>query len=385
MFFADLCTEVGVTFAPVPFLNGAFVVINVSDPLEPIVFASEGFQALTGYSGMEQKGRKCSFLQGPETDPADIDAIRAIVKARSEGFVKILNYRADGTKFMNVLHLQPLMPTSGALFVRYMIGCQCDASDARGRKKASSPSPESHAGSKLRLRLIESGQSFVPNASPVHINGEHFEGLLYFKTYTSPPDPRVAPYFEGVRRKFEIQLQGRFKRPLVGDVFLNAYLAEPMDLGNVNPGVVKVINSCLRKMTRDAVITMGDRPSIALPVNKSLDRLIVTEPGQPPPAVGVDMFPECPLSILLNENVTYGPGKTYSFSFHSAYLDFEEWTVVNLPGIRSVGLQKFWGDQPLHVALKVLPFSVPPEDIQKCGTYLVDVVVMHSSLPCYSE
>ena len=45
---AAFCAEVGVTFNPVPFLNGAFVVSDVSDPTEPIVFSSEGFQVLTG-------------------------------------------------------------------------------------------------------------------------------------------------------------------------------------------------------------------------------------------------------------------------------------------------------------------------------------------------
>ena len=78
MFFADFCTEVGVTFASVPFLNGSFVIINLSDPLEPIVFLYEGFQKLTGYNGLDMK-EKClnfSFLQSPETGPADVDAIR---------------------------------------------------------------------------------------------------------------------------------------------------------------------------------------------------------------------------------------------------------------------------------------------------------------------
>ena len=336
---------------------------------------------------MEQEGRKCSFLQGPATDPADVEAIRALVRTRTEGFVKILNYRADGTMFMNVLYLAPLMPTSGVLHVRYMIGCQCDTSDRRGRKKLGIfvPSLTTHHESKLRVRHMESGLSFLPNVGPVRINGEHFEGLLFFKTCAYPTDPRVARYFEGRRRTFEIQIQGQFKYPLEGDVYLNAYLANRMELGIGGSAIVNVIVACLRQMSRLAVITTGDRPSIALSLTKSLDRLIETEPGQTPPAVGVDMFPERPSFIKLNEGVSYGPGKTYSFSFSSCHLDFEEWNVVNLPGISSVGLDKFWGDQPLHVALTALPRGVPPEDIQKRGMDLVDVVIMHSYLPCYFE
>ena len=39
-------------------------------PDNPIVFANEAFQKLTGYPRDELLGRNCRFLQCPDTDPA---------------------------------------------------------------------------------------------------------------------------------------------------------------------------------------------------------------------------------------------------------------------------------------------------------------------------
>lgn len=55
----------------------------ITDPLapdNPIVFASSGFFALTGYPPQEVLGRNCRMLQGPETDPAAVDEIRTAVR-----------------------------------------------------------------------------------------------------------------------------------------------------------------------------------------------------------------------------------------------------------------------------------------------------------------
>ena len=36
-------------------------------------------------------GRNCRFLQGHDTDPRDVESIRAIIRSGGEGVVRILN------------------------------------------------------------------------------------------------------------------------------------------------------------------------------------------------------------------------------------------------------------------------------------------------------
>jgi PAS domain-containing protein len=59
----------------------SFVVTDPSLPDNPIVFASQGFLEMTGYRMDQVLGRNCRFLQGPDTDPKKIDAIRKGVAA----------------------------------------------------------------------------------------------------------------------------------------------------------------------------------------------------------------------------------------------------------------------------------------------------------------
>ena len=46
-------------------------------------------------------GRNCRFLQGPNTDPKDTARISAAIKEKKDVSVCILNYKKDGTTFIN--------------------------------------------------------------------------------------------------------------------------------------------------------------------------------------------------------------------------------------------------------------------------------------------
>ncbi|MGF1562089.1 MAG: PAS domain-containing protein [Geminicoccaceae bacterium] len=93
-----------------------------SRPDNPMVYVSEEFEAQTGYSAAEAVGRNCRFLQGPETNPHAVEAIRHGLKAQTVFSIDILNYRKDGTPFMNRLRIRPVFDESGTL--RYFVGAQ---------------------------------------------------------------------------------------------------------------------------------------------------------------------------------------------------------------------------------------------------------------------
>jgi PAS domain S-box-containing protein len=84
-------------------------------PDNPMIFVSDEFEAQTGYSSDEAIGRNCRFLQGPETNPHAIEAIRQGLKAETRFIIDILNYRKDGTPFVNRLRIRPIYDADGRL------------------------------------------------------------------------------------------------------------------------------------------------------------------------------------------------------------------------------------------------------------------------------
>ena len=94
---------------------------------DPIVFCNEAFQRLTGYEASEIVGRNCRFLQGADTDPAQVGKIREAVRTETVVVVELLNYRKDGSTFWNTLHLGPIYDQNGKL--KYFFGSQWDVTD----------------------------------------------------------------------------------------------------------------------------------------------------------------------------------------------------------------------------------------------------------------
>ena len=69
------------------------LITDPNKPDNPVVFANEAFIRLTGYSRAEIIGHNCRFLQGPETDPADIARLRDAIRRRAQIEMEIINHR----------------------------------------------------------------------------------------------------------------------------------------------------------------------------------------------------------------------------------------------------------------------------------------------------
>lgn len=89
------------------------VITNPALPDNPMIFISDEFQTQTGYSPQDALGRNCRFLQGPDTDPKAVEAIRRALKRHSAITIDILNYKKDGTRFWNRLRIRPLYGDDG--------------------------------------------------------------------------------------------------------------------------------------------------------------------------------------------------------------------------------------------------------------------------------
>lgn len=107
-------------------LAEVFCLTDPSRPDNPIVFASEEFSRTTQYGMGYSIGRNCRFLQGPRTDPNSPRRLAEACKSGVEQSEVFVNYRRDGSPFLNLLMIAPLMDSKGT--VRYFIGAQVDVS-----------------------------------------------------------------------------------------------------------------------------------------------------------------------------------------------------------------------------------------------------------------
>ena len=102
----------------------------VTDPRRddnPIVWVNGAFLALTGYGRDELYGHNCRRLQGPLTDRATLDALRAAVAQGRSFECELLNYRKDGTPFWNGMTVNPVRDTEGAIL--YFFSAQADMTE----------------------------------------------------------------------------------------------------------------------------------------------------------------------------------------------------------------------------------------------------------------
>jgi len=64
-------------------------------------------------------GRNCRFLQGPQTDKAEVQRMHDAITADPPQpiTVRLLNYRIDGQPFWNNLHVAPIRSASGEVCI----------------------------------------------------------------------------------------------------------------------------------------------------------------------------------------------------------------------------------------------------------------------------
>nr|AML77445.1 putative LOV domain-containing protein [Portulaca pilosa] len=103
-----------------------FVVSDATKSDYPILYASEGFFKMTGYTSREVIGRNCRFLQGADTDPQELEKIRESLQKGTNYCGRLLNYKKDGTPFWNLLTIAPIKDETGK--VLKFIGMQVEVS-----------------------------------------------------------------------------------------------------------------------------------------------------------------------------------------------------------------------------------------------------------------
>ncbi|KAF8632033.1 hypothetical protein AX14_010867, partial [Amanita brunnescens Koide BX004] len=122
-------------------LTCAFVVVDVRRHDHPVVYCSPSFCRLTGYAAAEVLGRNCRFLQSPDgqvqrgeprryTSAEAVAYLRKHLVADKECQTRIVNYRRDGSAFVNLVTVIPVTGGSeGEGEVVYHVGFQVDLTE----------------------------------------------------------------------------------------------------------------------------------------------------------------------------------------------------------------------------------------------------------------
>lgn len=247
--------------------------IIITDPMQednPIIFASPGFERMTGYSPDEVLGRNCRFLQGEGTDPAAIEKLRQSIQSRRPTTVELLNYRKDGTPFWNELSLSPVFSPDGRL--THFVGVQTDVTDRRNLEEEFRQSQRMEAIGHLAggvahdfnnlLAIIIGYSSMLADLMPEDSPGAEFveeiikagdrsmsltRQLLAFSR-KQVISPKVLDLNEVVRNT------EKMLRRLIGeDVVLETRLQEDLMSVKADPGQIEQILMNLSVNARDAM------------------------------------------------------------------------------------------------------------------------------------
>ncbi len=123
-----------------------------------IVYVNQAFTRATGYAPEEVLGQTPRLLQGPKTDPATLQMIRAHLAARLPVHAELIHYRKDGSEYWAELSIRPIPDETGAF--SHFVSVQRDVTE---RKENEARLRESQR--KLRA-MLDGGIQFVGLLAP---------------------------------------------------------------------------------------------------------------------------------------------------------------------------------------------------------------------------
>jgi PAS domain S-box-containing protein len=89
--------------------------LGLDAPGPLIVYVNDGFTRITGYSREEVIGKSPRILQGPKTDRAVLDKLKDALQKGHSFFGQTVNYRKDGSEFVNQWDIHPLENEAGEI------------------------------------------------------------------------------------------------------------------------------------------------------------------------------------------------------------------------------------------------------------------------------
>ncbi|MEI6245276.1 MAG: PAS domain S-box protein [Acidobacteriota bacterium] len=117
-------------------------------------WVNQAFIKRTGYTMKDLRGKKPGhLLQGPDTDPASVDQIRAWRKEGRSFRITLLNYTRSGEPFWALFQITPIRDASGA--VQRFVSIQTDVTELRrARAELEAAKERAEAASEAKTQFL---------------------------------------------------------------------------------------------------------------------------------------------------------------------------------------------------------------------------------------
>jgi len=93
--------------------SNGIMIVDITLPDNPIVYANPAFEQITGYSCQQAMGRNARFLSRDDREQIGLEEMRAALREQREGYAVLRNYRSDGGLFWNALSIAPVLDEGG--------------------------------------------------------------------------------------------------------------------------------------------------------------------------------------------------------------------------------------------------------------------------------
>jgi len=241
---------------------------------EPLIYANEGFERITGYLREETIGNNCRFLQGPDTEEEPVARMREAIETGESVQVELRNYRKDGTLFWNEVTLAPISSEIGD--IRYYVGFQQDITT---RKEYEKRLVEQRDNLDVLNQIVR--HDIRNDLQKMHASAEllrdHVDeaGQVHLASIVDSVE-RVVDLTETARDVSEVMLDdGRDHEPIdlrevvvdqvgnVGDAYPEATVAVEGSIPNVTVLADETLESVFRNLLKNAIQhNRGDHPEV---------------------------------------------------------------------------------------------------------------------------
>lgn len=168
-------------------MEASSVGIIITDPHQrgnPIIYANPAFIQMTGRERDEVIGQNPRFLQGHDTDPEALEALRMALQEGRDCHLTLKNYRKDGSQFWNELFISPVRDPQGRL--THFIGTQTDITLLR---RAEEERHELEIARQIQMSLLPGAPLQMDGAQvagyclpAVHVGGDYFDYFVHGDT-----------------------------------------------------------------------------------------------------------------------------------------------------------------------------------------------------------
>ena len=246
---------------------------------------------------------------------------------------------------------------------------------------------QTSAVTKLLVHNLDTKEPIGLNTlhQPFTFENEYYKGQ--FLLLVKPPDDDdidqdAVNFFRGKQRRFEFQFQGRIKKIPDGPVYMAMELENAPKFGMIQRTMVAGALAFVKKMNRGFHYSLAqynkssdgqyEVPHLAFPVDSCIDRLVISKPthGDAIPKLGVPILEDAS-SIKARKKGTFQINwnleDTYTMSVYSAYVDWTQWKILGLPGIRPFGITSVTGAQPIAMQFYSLASSASPASLEQAA------------------